>query len=288
MKNKIFCKSLVIGIIILFIGAGVATGISGKIYRNDIEEKNLNILSNQNVCLLNFCIFDKTWEKQKNVNLPVEAAKNINDKLDELRYMIIYKPRSDETQNLIKEFVDLLDTNGLIPAGLSKDYVISLLNQPWLKNKQKTPETKTILSKNYISSIIEKILYLQQIFKSSFGKTVPNIFDKNNIKSPSSQTNATVSFCKISSAGSGTTFPPFLMPRPRAIAIWSAFDAQTMIAELLTAKFLVAQGAQTGTMLGFIGIGISYSFPGEIFYGFMGYALSTKVSADYIQFLPPN
>ena len=288
MQNKIFCKSLVIGIIILFIGAGVATGISGKINRNDIDEKNLNILSNQNECLLHFCIFDKTGEKQKNINLPVEVVKNINDKLEELGYMIIYEPRSDETQNLKIEFVDLLDNYGLIPAGSSKDYVLSLLNQPWFKNKLKTPEAKTSLSKNYISPIIEKILYLQQIFKSSFGKTVPNIFDKNTIKSPSSRTNATVSFCKISSAGSGTTFPPFLVPRPRAIALWSAFDAQTMIAELLTAKFLVAQGAQTGSMLGFIGIGISYSFPGEIFYGFVGYALNLKVSADYIQFLPLN
>jgi hypothetical protein len=288
MFNKnLFKKSFVIGIIVLFIGASIAPVISGKINRNDIDEKTLNTLSNQNICSLNFHIFDKTEKKQNNVNLPTEAANNIYNKLEELKYMIVYKPRSEETQNLKIEFVDLLDTYGLIPAGLTKNYVLSLLNPSWLKNKQKTPTTKTTLSKNYISPIIEKILYLQQIFKNSFGKTVPNIFDKNTIISPSSKTNTTATFCKISSGGSGTTLPPFLIPRPRAIAGWAAYEAQTMIAELLTAKLIVAKGAQSGSMLGFMGIGLSWSIPGETMtYGLVGYAVYTKVSADYIEIIP--
>jgi hypothetical protein len=59
---------------------------------------------------LTFNTFDKTEEKQKNVNLPTEVANNIYSKLEELKYMIVHEPRSDETQNLKIEFVDLLYT----------------------------------------------------------------------------------------------------------------------------------------------------------------------------------
>jgi hypothetical protein len=291
MKEKILRKLLVCGIIILFIGAGAATGINGKINRNDIDEKTLDnslVIPNQNVCSLKFYTFDKTDEKQNNANLQTEVANNIYTKLEELKYMIVHEPRSDETQNLKNEFVDLLDSYGLIPVGLTKNYILSLLNPSWLKNKQKTTKTKTILSKNYMSPIAEKIVNLQQTFKNSFGKTVLNIFDKNTIISPSGKTTATASFCSVSSGGSGTTLPIFLLPRPRAIAAWTAPGAFTSVGELLALKGFIAEGAQSGSMFGFTGIGFTFSFPGEIFYGFIGYALYTKVSADYIEFYPPN
>jgi hypothetical protein len=287
-KKNLFKKSLAVGIIVLFIGAGAATGINGKINRNDIDEKTLSTLSNQNVCSLNFHIFDKTEEKQNNVNLPIDVANKIYETLEELKYLIAHEPRSDETQNLKIEFVDLLDSYGLIPASLSKNYVLSLLNPSWLKNKQKTPKTRTILSKNYISPVVEKIVNLQQYFKNSFGKTVLNIFDKNTFISPLGKTTATASFCSISSVGEGTTLPIFLLPRPRAIAAWTALGALTSVGELLAPKGFIAEGAQSGSMLGFTGLGLTFSFPSEIFYGFVGYALYTKVSADNIEFYPPN
>ena len=110
-KKNLIKESLVVGIVILFIGASAATGINNKINKYNVNEKVLNnssTIQNQNTCSLNFHIFDKIEEKQNNVNLPVEAANNIYNKLEELRYMIVNKPRSDETQKLKNEFVYLL------------------------------------------------------------------------------------------------------------------------------------------------------------------------------------
>jgi hypothetical protein len=249
-KKNLFKKSLIVGTIVLFIGAGAATGINGKINRNDIDKKTSNILSNQNVCLLNFHIFDKTKEKQNNVNLPIEAAKNIYNKLEELKHMIIYEPRNDETQNLKIEFVDLLDTYGLIPAGLTKDYLLSLLNPLWLKNN--------------LGKIILK-----------------------NILIPHPSAFAGARFCSIASAGySGAIFPLFLLPRPRGIAIWLTAGGTTSVGELAVARGFVAVGPQVGTMFGFIGIGLTFAFPEESVYGFIGYAVSVRVFAENVQYIP--
>ena len=278
-KKNLLKKILVVGIIVLFIGTGAANGINGKINRNDIDEKTLNILSNQNVCSLNLHIFDKTKEKQNNINIPIDAAKNIYNKLEDLKYMIVYKPRSDETKTLKIEFVDLLDNYGLIPAGLTKDYVLSLLNPPWFKNKQKTSKERTTLSKNLLSYKTEKIIYLQQVFKNCFGKTI-----LKNILTPYPSAAAVAWFCSIGSGGSGGTFPLFLLPRPRGIAIWAADFAETAVGEFFLPLGFMAEGAQLGTMFGFIGIGLTYAFPEGSVYGFVGYAISVRVIADSIYF----
>ena len=249
-KKNLLKKILVVGTIVLFIGAGTATGINGKINRLDVDEKTLNNLSNQNVCSLNFYIFDKTKEKQNNVNLPIDAANKIFETLEELKYMIVYEPRSDETQNLKIEFVDLLDTYGLIPAGLTKDYLLSLLNPPWLKNN--------------LGKIILK-----------------------NILIPRPSAFAGAHFCSIASAGySGAIFPLFLLPRPRGIAIWLAAGGTTSVGELAVARGFVAVGPQVGTMFGFIGIGLTFAFPEESIYGFIGYAVSVRVFAEYVEYVP--
>jgi hypothetical protein len=239
--------------------------------------------------LLTFHTFDKTGEKQCDVNLPTEVASDIYDMLEELKNMIVHEPKSDETKALKNEFVEILYVNGLIPAGLSKDYVLSLLNPSWLNNKQKTSNTKTVspLLKSFKSSISERISYFLQNFKNFFGKTIL----KNTVKSPLNTVTAEASFCSISSGGNGVTLPLFLLPRPRVLAFWTASSAVTMVGELLSSpvgKGFVAEGAQSGSMLGFTGLGITYAFPGYIVYGFVGYALYAKVSADSIEYYPLN
>jgi len=291
MQDVLFRKSLVIGIIILFIGACIVPTINSKISSLDVDEKTPNKLStnpNQSMSLLTFHTFGKTEEKQCNVNLPAEVANDIYDKFEVLKYMIVHEPKSKETQVLKNEFVEILDVNGLIPTGLSKDYVLSLLNPSWLNNKQRTQNVKSIspLLKSFESGISEKIFYLQQIFGNCFRKSL----FKNMIISPASTETAEASFCSISSGGNGVTLPLFLLPRPRVIAFWTASSAVTMVGELLSpiGKGFVAEGAQSGSMLGFTGLGVTYAFPGYIVYGFVGYALYTKVSADSIDFYPPN
>ena len=291
--QDIFRKSLVIGIIIFFVGASVAPIISGKINIINNDEKTLNnSLSdpNKSISLLSFYTFDKTGEKQWNANLQIEIANDVYEKLEELKYMIVYKPKSDETQTLKKEFVDLLDTHGLIPTGISKNYILSLLNPPWLNNKQKTQDKKTFspLSKSYESVLNGKILYLQQIFKNNLGKTIFKKFDKNTIISPTGKDTAEAYICSVSSGGNGATFPFYLLPRPRIITTWFAYSAQTVVAALRSTgngTGFIAQGEQSGIMLGLIGIGITIASPGkDTVYGLVGNALYNKVSADTINF----
>ncbi|MCJ7697658.1 MAG: DUF2341 domain-containing protein, partial [Thermoplasmata archaeon] len=62
----------------------------------------------------------------------------------------------------------------------------------------------------------------------------------------------------------------------------------TTAANLLTSKGYVAEGAQTGFAFGFMGIGISYALPGYTLYGFIGYALLTSTTAEYVEHYPPN
>lgn len=287
-KNSLLNKTLVLGVSILFLALAITPTVTcGKISEIHCLE---SCDTNQDTSSVTFYTFDKTEEKQIDVNLPIDAANNIYNILEELKYMIVHEPRSDETQALKIEFVDLLDTYGLIPSGLTKSDVLSLLNPSWLNNKQKTPKTRinAPFLKSFVSCIAEKIFYLRQIFKNHFGKTVFNNFDKNNIILPSSTITGTATFCSISSGGNGATLPLFLLPRPRGIAIWTASSAVTMVGELLTTKGFIAEGAQSGTMLGFTGMGLTYAFPGSTMYGFVGYALYTKVSADHIEFYPPN
>jgi hypothetical protein len=296
MQDLLFRKSLAIGIIILFIGASIAPVISGKINTLELDEKTLNNSStnpNEGMSLLTFHTFDKTGEKQIDVNLPIEVANDIYYRLEELKHKIVYEPKSDETKALKNEFVEILYVNGLIPAGLSKDYVLSLLNPSWLNNKQKTSNTKTVspFLKSFESGIAERISYFLQNFKNFFGKTILKNINKNTVKSPLNTDTAEASFCSISSGGNGATLPLFLLPRPRVLAFWTASSAVTMVGELLSSpvgKGFIAEGAQSGSMLGFTGLGITYAFPGYIVYGFVGYALYAKVSADSIEFYPPN
>ena len=293
MSNALVRKSLVIGIIILFLVAGIVPGISSKISDRDVNERLLNTpseIKNQDISSLTFHTFDKTEEKTCNVELPTHTANYIHDILEELKYKIVYEPKSDETKNLKIEFVELLDEYGLIPMGLSKSDVLSLLNPSWLNDKPKTQKVKTRvpLLRNFILRILRNIVDLQQAFKNRFENTVIKNIIKNNLISPSSAGTATATFCSISSGGSGSTLPLFLLPRPRAISFWTASSAITSVGELHTAKGFVAGGSQTGTMLGFMGMGLTYAFPTETLYGFVGYALYTKVKADSIDFYPPN
>jgi hypothetical protein len=294
MKNKLYKKGLVFGIVILFIGSCLVPGIGGKHGSSEVNEESQVITSGvSNSATLSLHTFDKTVEKQKNnVEIPADAANEINIMLEELKQKIVNEPMSDETKALKIEFVDLLDMYGLLPSGLSKDYVLSLLNPSWLNNKQKIPRMRPIFPvlRNFVSRILGVFANLQQFFKMRFGKTASqDIIGDILPTSPYSQTGTAV-FCSMGSGGQGSVLPLFLLPRPRGIAVWSATDGVTAVAELLSpvGAGFGAEGAQSGLVLGFIGLGLTFAYPGEMVYGFFGYALFTSVSADNIVFFPPN
>ena len=141
-KRVLFNKILVIGLVILFIGAVFTPGICG-IYNDEEDMVNLT-----------FYIFDKTGTKECKVELSIDAANIISDMFEELKNKITNNPVSSETKSLKNNFVELLDRFDLIPQGLSKDYVVSLLNPKWLQQiGNNNPFTKHTILRSRASAI---------------------------------------------------------------------------------------------------------------------------------------
>ena len=128
--NKTINKTLVIGILILFIGTGIMPSIAEE---NTDEQKTSELI---------FYTFDRTGTKKCKAELSTNVAEEISLLFDDLKEKITNDPNSDETHELKNEFVDLLDRNGLISKRISKDHVLSLLKPRWQLNNEKNPLTK--------------------------------------------------------------------------------------------------------------------------------------------------
>jgi len=270
-RNIFFKKTLVFVIITLFFCVSITPCINAFIYNNKngknniIEETNdvnlntLNSLEGYDVASLTFYTFDKTGRKQNNIELSSDAAMEIKNVFDELEYKIMYDPKSVETQDLKNSFINLIDEYGLISEKQSKDDVLLLLNPGWLKqiNNSNSLRVRNPLTNNLI----------RPFFGSNFGASV---------------------FCSVSSAGAGLLMPLFMLPRPRAVGVWFSSDAVTSAANLFTGKGFLAGGVQSGLLLGFMGVGLTYAVPGVTVYGFIGYSLFAGVTAELMEFFPPN
>jgi hypothetical protein len=228
--------------------------------------------------------FDKKDLKEKESILSVEDANNIFELFDELKYKMIYESKGEELNILKSEFIDILNEYGLIPEGLSKDYIISLLNPSWLNNNP-----KTLLVKNKTPFLTTILLRLENKFtnlKNIFYNYLIKMVTRNKID-PSQGAFVVASFSTVTSGGDGSILPLILLPRPRAIAFWSSTSsAYTVVSQFLTGRGFLAYGAQTGTLYGFTGIGLTFAFPGYNVYGFAGYTILTTVTADEIEFFP--
>jgi len=255
-KNKeFFNNTIVIGILILFVGTSLIPSICGD-YNN---EKDTSFLT--------FYTFDKFGTKECKVEISTIAANIVSDTFEEFRYKITNDPMSSETKTLKNSFVELLDRYDLIPHGLSKDYIVSLLNPRWLQEIG----NNNLFRKHNIpcsaASIVSNDVISTQL--SHFGSAV---------------------FCSLAGTGRGLIFTPIIFPRPRLLALWSSFSsAFSTAANLYTGHGFAASGSQTGIALGFWGIGLSFAIPGEpATFGFGGYALLALVRADDIETYPLN
>ncbi|KYK29799.1 hypothetical protein AYK20_00250 [Thermoplasmatales archaeon SG8-52-1] len=241
IKKVLFNKTLVIVILVLFIGTSYIPSIAGNNY------------DNQDTSQLTFYTFDKTGTKKYNAELSNEIVEEIFNTFEKLRYKITNTQDNDGTNELKNNFIELLDSNGLIPQHISKEYVKSLLNPKWL------------------------------------GKRVGSRVRNSIIPTPFTDSGSAF-FCSIAGEGAGLLFSPIILPRPRIATIWSVYiDAYISAANLLTGHGFISEGPQLGAALGFMGIGLSLAVPGfPSVFAFGGYALAAYVQGDDVESYPLN
>ena len=255
MSDKKLNRILVILLLVLFIGTSIIPSISG-----DYNSK-------KDTLSLTFYTFNKTGTKKCKVEISTDAANSISNRFEELKNKITNDPVSIETKTLKNNFVELLDRYNLIPHGLSKDYVSSVLNPRWLQQ------------------IRNNDLLTNHIIPCSRASAV-----KNDVLPMQSSKSGSALLCSMAGSGKGLIFTPIMLPRPRLVTLWSAHSsAVSTAANLYTGHGFEASGGQTGIALGFWGIGLSFALPGEpAFFSFGGYALLTLVKADNIETYPKN
>jgi len=211
-KHIMLCKTLVIAIFVLFIVAGI-TPVIGEDFSNE-----------QDVSSLTFYTFGRTGTKKCEVELPSDVVGDISEMFKDLKHKITSEPSSDTTQQLKNDFLDLIDSYGLITNGLSKDYVFSLLNPSWLKW---IDGDNPFLRNGFFTSLVSRL--------------------SKNFNLDSYSHTSSAAFCSIAGAGSGLQFPPIMIPRPRFIHFWAAYiDAYVTAANLLTGHGFAAGGPQFG------------------------------------------
>ncbi len=232
-----------------------------------------------------FYTFDKTGSKECSIDLSNYIAEEIASMIEDLKYKIVNEPLSEETKSLKSDFVDLLEEYGLLPVGMSKDSVLSLLNPSWLHwfedRSGLNMKTSDFMS---FHNVFNRMRSLQRFFVT---QEVIDLF--NSLPGPSSAS-AMLFFCSMASGGNGIPIPLFLLPRPRGFVLWSGSEGcGTNANSLLSKRVFIAGGTQNGFALGFIGVGLTYSLFGETFYAFIGYSTFTFVNAKSIQwYVPPN
>ncbi|MCK5112390.1 MAG: hypothetical protein KAQ84_02495 [Thermoplasmatales archaeon] len=252
-KNNLFKKGIVVGIVALFICVGFAPIISG--YNKEFDQKHIiempKAVGTQDEASVTCYAFGKTAIGECDVVISTDDANSIYELFEQLKYEMIHHPLSMPTQMLKMDFIDLLYEKGLIPNQVSKSIFHSLLDPlwiQWLRKKGFNPELKP-----------------------------PSVLDEND--------SINYFLCTIAGSGAGWVLPPVMLPRPRILSAWYAFEGKTSLVEMITGNWLILSDAHMGVSLGFFGIGLAFAFPGlPPFYGFAGYSVLTTVTAGILIF----
>ncbi len=258
MRGNIFITGLTFGIIALLTSTAVLPALSGSQPQPIIETNRLSAASSQTTTTLTFYMAGKTRLDKHTVTLTVHDAEAINTQFQTLRAELITHPSKIKTQQLEQQFLNILYEKNAVPSGVTRQELLSLLQPP------------------------------------THSYTPP-------VKHPLTQYNfdGTEYMCTFLSWGEGTSGPIIILPRlipiielpiPRIYMHWTATDyAVTSCGALNSNKGFTAEGPQKGTAIGFWGIGFTVHFPPLAnMYGLIGYALYAHVSADYMEYYPPN
>ena len=271
MKNKLYKKGFVFGIVILFIGACVVPGISSKTVNPDSDEIFIDESSTfeDEFATLTFNTFNENGKKENKIDLPQNKAKYIFNLFEKLKDKTISHPNSQETLDLKNEFIELLEENNLIPRGMSKTDIQPLINP------HGTPDNAKTRGKTGFLGLIFELLFSNRYNHLRLLESLDYPSDWNIV-------------CNIAGGGTGIALPLFLLPRPRAIIVWGASAAETITGSLIIPKSFIAEGSQQGIALGFGGVGLTIAFVGFMAYGMLGYALYTAIQATNIRSFNDN
>jgi hypothetical protein len=126
-------KTLVIGVLFLFVCVAFVPCFS--VVSESINDEFINspgAIENLDEKTVTFYVFGRIGIREWKVNLSCDVIDYISDSFEDLIDKISVDPDSVESELLKVDFVDLLDSYGLVPVGVSKDYVVSLLSPWWL------------------------------------------------------------------------------------------------------------------------------------------------------------
>jgi hypothetical protein len=267
---------LVISILILFVGVAIAPSISGINFKS-VTSKFENESSSQDCYPVSFFVFDKSGRINHEVFVSGDVVENISVLLEELKDSYASDPFSDDTISLQIGFIDLLDLYGLIPEGVSRDYLLSLVNPPWFR-------------------FLERILALTSyspFLRGSVLDFLSNFFDVDSFDSvlpmQADSESKLVFMSNIGGVALGFLIPPYMLPRPRGFVAWSGSEGSTTyVGSMVQDESFLATGAQRALALGFIGFGISIYF-GWLAFAFIGLAGVLYINAkSFIDVGPPN
>jgi hypothetical protein len=257
MRETILKKDIIFGIIILLTSASLMPVLSGT-STQPTNDKSVNItpqLAQEKTTTMTFYVFEKTKVEKHTVVVSMQDAIQINTQFQELKKELAAHSYNEQTRQSEQNFLNLLEEKHALPTGISTLELNTLLQPP---NIQPHPLWKGILP----------------------------------LQGQSSEW-----FCNFATTGTGAAFPIIILPRiipfilipiPRIFVMWSTPDGITSVGGLISHTGFIAAGQQKGLALGFWGIGFSIFLPPFDQYGIFGYALFARVSADYMEFWPPN
>jgi hypothetical protein len=255
MKGK--KTSLIFGIAVLLLTTSIIPSILGQ-SSSSVSQHNrspITLLLAEKTPTITVYVIGKTGLEKQETMLTTSDALRIYEKYQELKKEATINPYSHTTQRKQQEFIDLLKKSDALPTGISNNQLLTLTQPaipPW----------------KYLRKGILPF-----------------------------QNKASEWFCNFATYGEGSAFPIIILPRfipfiltpiPRAFVYWSTDEGLTSVGGLISKTGFLAGGQQQGIALGFWGIGFSIFLPPIMSYGIFGYALFTRVTAQEIEFWPPN
>jgi hypothetical protein len=257
MRRNLLKKEIILGIIIILTSTSLMPVLSGS-NTQPASDQTIGVtpqLTPEKTATVTFYVFEKTKVIKQTSIVSTKDALRINAQLQDLKKELAAHPYDERTKSLVQHLITLLTEKHALPTGISSQDLSALLEPP-------------------------------KAFMHRFGNGILPF-----------QTTSSQWFCNFATTGSGSAFPIIILPRlipflltpiPRIFVKWSTPDGITSVGGLRSGKGFIAGGQQKGLALGFWGIGFSIFLPPISQYGIFGYALFARVSADSMEFWPPN